>query len=211
MITTDFKLDRFAYITGWLAVLAKADYAADESFSQADDSDITTIIGGDRNAFAGLVKRYQDKITSKMWRFTKDRQQLEVLVQEVFIEAYKSLSSFRQGSSFLPWLTKIAVRTGYRHWKKSARTSKEVSLDRVGEILANNVVNEPSQAGELVHNLLSRLAPKDRLVLTLIYFEGCSTAEAAELTGWSQIMTRVRSHRARKRLKDLVERTLLRG
>ncbi|MFH1227643.1 MAG: RNA polymerase sigma factor [Planctomycetota bacterium] len=210
MITAELKLDRFAYIAGWLDAFVQ-NSAIDESISQSDINDIGATMNGDKNAFAGLIRRYQDKITAKMWRFTRDRQQLEVLVQDVFIEAYKSLHSFRQGFPFLPWLMKIAVRTGYRHWKKSARTSKEVSLDRVGEILSNNVVNEPSQAGELLHTLLSRLPPKDRLVLTLIYFEGCSMSEAAELTGWSLIMTKVRSHRARKRLKELVERASARG
>ncbi|MFA5794624.1 MAG: RNA polymerase sigma factor [Candidatus Brocadiia bacterium] len=211
MITAEFKLNGSTYIDRWLAALAQVDYTADESLSWADNSDITAIMSGNRNAFGGLVKRYQDKITAKMWRFTRDKQQLEILVQEVFVEAYKSLGSFRQGSPFLPWLIKIAVRTGYRHWNKTARTSKEVSLDRVGEIMSNDVVKEPSQAGELLHSLLSGLPPKDRLVLTLIYFEGCSMAEAAELTGWSLIMTKVRSHRARNKLKELVEKTSARG
>ena len=58
-----------------------------------------------------------------------------------------------------------------------------------------------------MHALLARLPPRDRLVLTLIYLDGCSVAEAAELTGWSQTMTKVQAHRARKKLKKLLEGT----
>jgi DNA-directed RNA polymerase specialized sigma24 family protein len=43
-------------------------------------------------------------------------------------------------------------------------------------------------------------------VLTLIYLDGCSVAEAAEQAGWSQTMTKVQAHRARKKLKKLLER-----
>jgi RNA polymerase sigma-70 factor (ECF subfamily) len=46
---------------------------------------------------------------------------------------------------------------------------------------------------------------RDRLVLMLIYLEGCSVAEAAEATGWSRTMVKVQAHRARRRLRALLE------
>jgi RNA polymerase sigma-70 factor (ECF subfamily) len=60
-------------------------------------------------------------------------------------------------------------------------------------------------AAALVHGLLGELPPRDRLVLTLIYLEGCSVAQAAELSGWSQTMVKVQAHRARKKLKKLLD------
>lgn len=62
-----------------------------------------------------------------------------------------------------------------------------------------------SAAAELVQELLAMLSPPDRLVLTLIYLDGCTMAEAAERAGWTTIGTKVRASRARQKLRDLLE------
>lgn len=215
MITAELTLNKSVYITRLLKALVPnhyvKNYALDDSFNQADSSNIIATLNGDGDAFAELIKRYQNKVAAKMWRFTRDRQELEGLTQEVFMEVYRSLRGFRQGNLFWPWLMKIAVRVGYRHWKKIARTPKAISLDGLGEIATSNRDIKPSQAAEMLHNLLAKLRPADRLVLTLIYFEGCSVAEAAEFAGWSRIMTKVRAHRARGKLKRLIEQEMAKG
>ena len=68
-------------------------------------------------------------------------------------------------------------------------------------------MTDPSaaEAGELVHAVLAQLPPRDRLVLTLLYLDECSVAEAAQLSGWSKAMVKVQAHRARKKLKSLIE------
>ena len=64
--------------------------------------------------------------------------------------------------------------------------------------------HQVQQAGAAVHAALAKLAPHDRLVLTLFYLEGCAVAEIARLTGWSQTMVKVQAFRARNRLKKLL-------
>jgi RNA polymerase sigma-70 factor (ECF subfamily) len=212
MTIAELQLPKPVFITNRLALFLqdtpKADYALDESPEQADSLDIAEILNGNRDVFTELIKRYQNQVTAKMWRFTRDRLQLEELVQDVFVEAYGSLRSFKQGAPFLPWLMKIAVRVGYRYWKKTAKTPKEISLDGLGEIIASKDKIKPDQAAELLHSMLDTLPSKDRLVLTLTYFEECSTTEVSELTGWSRIMTKVRLHRARRKLKRLIGKKL---
>jgi len=208
MTTSELIFDKSAYIANLLVAFAQTQPNKNNASNQADSNDISAILNGDGNAFAELIKRYQDRITAKMWRFTRDKQQLEELVQDVFVEAYQSLRSFKQGFPFLPWLMKIAIRVGYRHWKKTTRISKEISLDELDESVMSNKNIKPDRAAEMLHDLLANLSPKDRLVLMLTYFEGCSTAEVSELTGWSRIMTKVRLHRARGKLKRLIERKM---
>ncbi len=58
---------------------------------------------------------------------------------------------------------------------------------------------------EEVAAALEQLAPRDRLVLTLLYLESRSVAEAADLAGWSETMVKVQAHRARKRFRKLLE------
>ena len=62
---------------------------------------------------------------------------------------------------------------------------------------------DPVEAASLVHRLLAQLKPRDRLVLTLRYLEGCDVAETSRRTGWTKSMVKVQTSRAKKRLEKL--------
>ena len=64
---------------------------------------------------------------------------------------------------------------------------------------------QPADAALLASKLLERLAPAERLVLTLLYFDECSTQEIAERMGWNRAMVKMRAYRARQKLKTIVE------
>jgi RNA polymerase sigma-70 factor (ECF subfamily) len=171
-----------------------------------EQADVQKSLEGDGDAFRRIVHRYQQHIGDYMWRFTRDGNQCEELVHEVFVEAYFSLSSYAARAPFLHWLKRIATRVGYRCWKQRQR-HREVSLgeEALAELAATTDANSAREAGELVQQLLSRLAPRDRLVMTLMYLESCGMAEIAELTGWSHSMVKVQAHRARKRLRKICD------
>ena len=65
-------------------------------------------------------------------------------------------------------------------------------------------VEDAADARDLLEELLGLLGPRDRLVLTLLYWDGCTIAEAAELTGWSRSMVKVQAFRARQRVRRIV-------
>jgi len=142
---------------------AAHDRCVSETFKK-DQRDIDAVLAGDGEAYARLVARHQGMIAGRLWRFTRDRRQLEDLVADVFVEAYTSLANFRGEGEFSHWLSVIATRVGYRFWKR-----------------------------------------RDRLVLTLLYWEGMSVAQAAGETGWSESMVKVQAHRARKKLRRWLE------
>ena len=178
--------------------------AADE----ADLRDIQAALAGDGDAYGRLVGRYQNDIAHRMWRFTRDRRQLEELVQDVFVEAYYSLKGYRGTAPFPHWLNRIATRVGYRFWKRRRETAREIPLqdwDDFQESAESTIQAE--EAAELLHDLLGQLPPRDRLVLTLLYLEELTVAEAAERAGWSRTMVKVQAHRARKKLRALLEKT----
>jgi RNA polymerase sigma-70 factor, ECF subfamily len=173
-----------------------------------DQQDVTASVAGDGEAYARLVARHQHALAAYMWRFTRDRRECEELVHEAFVEAYLSLRSYRGRSPWIHWLRTVATRVGYRYWKARARQQRvsamsmaawqEVAGDPPREI-------EAAAAAEVVHAVLGRMAPRDRLVLTLLYLEQCSVSETARLCGWTQTMVKVQAHRARKRLRKLLE------
>jgi RNA polymerase sigma-70 factor (ECF subfamily) len=174
----------------------------------SDQTDIQLSLRGDGEAFGRLVQRYQDEIARQMWRFTRDGLSREELVHDVFVEAYVSLRSFRGAGPFLHWLRKVATRVGYRYWKSQKRQDQHrVTLQDWDAVVdGRQDALERQQAAEMLEFLMGRLSPADRLVLTLLHLEELSVAEVARRTGWSQISVKVRAHRARKKLKALLEK-----
>ena len=171
-----------------------------------DWHDILACLSGDENSYARLVRRYETQITRLMWRFSREATVCEELVQEVFVEAYFSLKSYRGQAPFLHWLRKIGTRVGYRFWKEQARAKSYVPLTDIGAIeRSNNDAIESSEASQILHSLLARLPRAERLVLTLMYFEQCGTKEIAERMGWTRPMVKMRALRARKKLKAIAE------
>jgi len=104
-------------------------------------------------------------------------------------------------------LRKIATRVGYRHWKTAARDRRhrQVLAGKIPEVLDAPEEHTPSEAAEYLYTILNTLPPKERLVLTMLYFEGCDTYEIAEHIGWSRTLVKVRAYRARQKLRALLE------
>lgn len=173
-----------------------------------DIKDIRSTLDGDEDAYKKLIERYQQKIASMMWRFSRNRNTHEELVQDVFVEVYLSLANYGQKGPFSHWLSKIATRVGYRYWKKQARDRRIATVgledwDQLDEISPESL--DPDEAAEMIHGLLGLLSPRNRLILTLRYLEECSVADAAKRTGWSKTMVKVQTWRAREKLKMLIE------
>jgi len=175
--------------------------------SEEDRQDIADSLAGNGEGYARLVRRYQDKVAAQMWRFTRDEVVLDQLVQDVFVEAYLSLKGFRGQAPFLHWLRRVATRVGYRYWKSRDRTEeREESLKETSLILpAAPQIQTPEEAADPLYRLLEKLPAADRMVLTLFYFEQCDLNEISSRSGWNRVLVKVRLHRARKKLKSLLE------
>jgi RNA polymerase sigma-70 factor (ECF subfamily) len=172
--------------------------------------DVTASVKGDEDAYERLVRRYEKQITGLLWRFTRDPVQCEELVQQVFVEAYFSLKTYRGDAPLLHWLRRIASRTGYRFWREKAKEPQEMPLPNF-EIMEQIEAAEedridPSEAAAVLQALLGRLPAPDRLVLTLLYFERCGTQEIAERMGWSRAKVKTQALRARRKMKEIAER-----
>jgi len=173
--------------------------------------DVKASVKGDEDAYERLVRRYEKQITGLLWRFTRDPVQCEELVQQVFVEAYFSLKTYRGDAPLLHWLRRIATRVGYRFWREKAREPQEIPLpdfDILEQIEAAEEEEriDPAEAAAVLQALLARLAAPDRLVLTLLYFERCGTQEIAERMGWSRAKVKTQALRARRKMKEIAER-----
>jgi RNA polymerase sigma-70 factor (ECF subfamily) len=169
-------------------------------------ADIRAASRGDGEAYSRIIGRYQQTIARRMHRFTRDPGAIEELVHDVFVEAYFSLSKYRGDAPLEHWLQKIATRVGYKYWERRQR-ERTISFE---DGVHDPSVAEDGAAGDAVEEVgaaLEKLPPRDRLVLTLLYLESRSVAEAADLAGWSQTMVKVQAYRARGKLRKLLEAT----
>jgi RNA polymerase sigma-70 factor (ECF subfamily) len=200
------------YVTDILSEKAKSmmertGEQASEIEQTLDTDDVRLSRRGDPDAYTRLIERHQQEIGKIMWRFSRNPMIHEELVQDVFVEAYISLATYKERAPFAHWLRRIATRVGYRHWKQKTREKKfeRFSLedwDRLSTEPTEEI--DPSQAAALLHNLLGQLPPRDRLVLTLRYLEGCDVAETAHRTGWTKSMVKVQTFRAKRKLQKLL-------
>jgi RNA polymerase sigma-70 factor, ECF subfamily len=176
-----------------------------ETLQAADRNDVRASLAGDGDAYARLVRRYQDEAASWLWRFTHDPLMLEELVQETFVQAYLSLRTFRASGPFGAWLRQIATRAGYRFWKQRRQDAARHSGSPAEPEAATDDPVDARDRQWTIQDVMAQLSPRNRLVVQLRYLEDRSVAEVAELTGWSQAMVKVQSYRARKKLHKLLE------
>jgi RNA polymerase sigma factor (sigma-70 family) len=87
---------------------------------------------GDRDAFEGLVRKYEAKVYHLAYGFVQDRAAADDLAQEIFLKVYLSLEKFHFRSGFGTWLYRLAVNHIKDHLRKTAR-KREVSLEDVAE------------------------------------------------------------------------------
>ena len=152
---------------------------------------------GDRDAFTELVQRNQRRVFRLAGRFFQQRADVEDTAQETFLRAWSRLDTYRERAPFEHWLTRICLNCCYTRLRREKGTLPLPANEPA-------VHGDPDAALE-VRGLLSRLRPSDRFLLLLLEGEGWSVEEVAGRLGWSQVNVRVRAHRARKRLRRLLE------
>jgi len=143
--------------------------------------------------------------------------QVEETAQEVFVRAYKALPTINQSGSLNAWFSTIAVRTGCDYWRRAYRNREQPLssftddhrewMERIISLRSLDLFQEAHkqrEARELLDWALDKLSPGDRMVMELVYLEGLSGKEAAELMGISVANVKIRAYRSRKRLRHIL-------
>lgn len=156
--------------------------------------------GGDTDAFGRLVRRHQQHVFRLCGRFWRQPADVEDAAQETFLTAWNKLERFSARAPFQHWLTRVCLNCCYGRLRRERRRPDH------GEIAREPVAPAADpDAGLELDRLLQALAPADRFLLLLLDGEGWSVAEIAERLGWTRVNVRVRAHRARRKLRALLE------
>jgi RNA polymerase sigma-70 factor (ECF subfamily) len=167
------------------------------------------------------MRRYSPRVFRVASRFFRDRSLVEEAAQEVFMKAFTELSSYEGRGSMEGWLTKIATNTCLNLLRSSKRRPQLTASDLtetenswMENQLAQTAMerhrsNERSLvAADLAGRVLETLPADDQLVLTMIDGEDASVKDVIEVTGWSESKVKVLAFRARRRMREAVERLL---
>jgi RNA polymerase sigma-70 factor (ECF subfamily) len=166
-----------------------------------DRTAVEATLRGDRHAFAVVIAQYRSAVATQMWRYTRDPAAHDELVHEVFVEAFRGLARFRWRSPLVHWLRRIGARVGMRSRRSRRRAMTPLPLDDRDQHTNRTHSVAGTRASDRLHELLASLSERDQLVLSLLYWQKCSVADAAEIAGWSTTMVRVQAFRARQKLR----------
>ena len=139
------------------------------------------------------------------------------------MKAFTQLKSFEGRGSMEGWLTRIATNTCLNILRSAKRRPESVVADLTEDETAwlgqqtSSVVYQPRSvedtliATDLADRVLEVLPAEDQLALLMIDGEDASVKEVAEATGWSESKVKVRAFRARKKLREAMEKLLNKG
>jgi RNA polymerase sigma-70 factor (ECF subfamily) len=178
---------------------------------------------GDEDAFAEIVRRYSPRVFRFASRFFRQQSLVEEAAQEVFLKAFTQLYSYEGRGSMEGWLTRITTNTCLNMLRSAKRrpelTVSNLNVDESGwlESKYSGAAEEEFKslersfvAADLAERVLETMSADDRLVLTLVDGEDVPVKEVAALTGWSESKVKVQAFRARRRMRDAVEKLLAR-
>lgn len=158
---------------------------------------VERFLRGDQEGFETLYRKYYEKAFSIARGVLMDSDEAADAVQEIFTQVYKNLNRFDQRSKFSTWLFRIAVNRSIQHARSVKYKKNWVELnERVPEDQPEESPIEPK-----VQESLAKLAPADRAILTLFYWEELSLNEIADSMGIAMNAAKTRLYRARERFR----------
>jgi RNA polymerase sigma-70 factor (ECF subfamily) len=173
---------------------------------------------GDQRAFEALVVKYQRRIARHVARYVTRAADVEDVVQDTFIRAYRGLPSFRGGSAFYTWLYRIATNVALSAVSRNpvpvllGDDAPEERLDVFEPGVSDNENPErrlmASQIADAVERALSRLKPELAEPLMLYEVEGKTYAQIADMLAIPIGTVRTRIFRAREFVAKRLEPVL---
>ena len=181
------------------------DYSSIEDFQLIDKA-----ISGDDNAFAELVKRYQQAIAKIVISMLGPGEDAQDVGQQVFIRFFRALEDFRGESTVLTYLTRIAINLPLNELNRRKRFftlfSKATEIAKENYTMADETnIGYDFEIKELINNALQSLQPKYRSVIVLRMMEGYTTKETAKILNLPIGTVLSRLSRAQDKLKEILE------
>jgi RNA polymerase sigma-70 factor (ECF subfamily) len=178
---------------------------------------VSRVCKGDRCAFDVLVKRYRERLYGMVYHMIANTADAADLTQDIFIQAFRTIGSFKGKSSFFTWLYRIGVNKTLEHIRRNKRRQffsfQAIDEQAIGEdfwravaVTDNSEKNAYlSELQEKLNEALQKLSNKHRMVVVLYEIENMSHAEIAAVLKCSEGTVRSRLHYAKSQLKEFLK------
>src|SRR5437899_3018963 len=150
----------------------KPDRATTRSSMASDDAELLARVrSGSPDEFREVVRRYQSRVVSVLYRYERDHQKLEDLAQETFVKVWRALDQFDGRAPFEHWLSRIATHVALDHLRRERRHRQEIALSDLGDDALEWLRAEDGgeldsrQAAELLALAMRDLSPAEQLVI----------------------------------------------
>lgn len=166
------------------------------SVLQSDGELVDAVVGGDRTAFAILVRRYEPALRAVAMSVLRDAHLAQDAAQEAFVKAYEKLGSLRRAGAFGPWLLQIGRRCALDlagQYRATSLADHDIAAVRPAGLL--------DEEKELLLAAVLGLPEWERQVVMLRHFGGYSIKEVAQITGRSVGTVTKQLSRAHRRLR----------
>jgi len=171
---------------------------------------IEKIQAGETECFAVLLDRYGQSVFSLIVKIAGNREDAEELTQDVFLKAFRSLSSFQGNSLFSTWLYRIAYNVAVSATRKKKyewlaiedSMLENVSVDEISDEIEQ--LEKEEQLSRL-EQAVEQLLPDERALISLFYLQGKKVEKIVTITGLSTSNVKTKLHRVRKKMLLLMQ------
>lgn len=172
------------------------------------DPDAQLAARGDMQAFEMIYRRYHPRVFSLCLRMTKNATQAEDLAQEVFVQLFRKINTFRGESSFSTWLHRLTVNQVLMQFRKPAVRAERAMDDDSPEEAAVGGTENPGRMSVIdrisLQEAVAQLPPGYRMVFILHDVEGYEHGQIARILGCSIGTSKSQLHKSRMRLRQLL-------
>jgi RNA polymerase sigma-70 factor (ECF subfamily) len=163
---------------------------------------------GDMEAFEELYGRHNRRVYSLCLRMTQNASEAEDLAQEVFIQLFRKIGSFRGESAFTTWLHRLTVNQVLMHFRKRSVKLEQTTEEGETPVQIVKGTENPNQMPVVdriaLDKAIEQLPPGYRTVFTLHDIEGHEHEEIARMLGCSVGTSKSQLHKARMKLRQLL-------
>ena len=181
--------------------------------SLADEQIIARVLDGDRALFELIMRRYNARLFRTARAILRNEAEAEDAVQQAYISAYEHLGQFHGDARFSTWLTRIAIRAAQSRLRSVDRRGEvDLAAEKQEDIMshASAPADNPEEnvaRGELaglIERAIDQLPEPYRVVFMLREVQQLSTAESAECLEVTEEVIKVRLHRAKTMLREVI-------
>ncbi|MBW7867689.1 MAG: sigma-70 family RNA polymerase sigma factor [Brumimicrobium sp.] len=177
-----------------------------------DSEIIERVLKGEKSLYEVIIRKYNPYLYKIGRSYNYNHEDTEDLMQDTYIDAYKSLNQFENRSNFKTWVTRIMLNNCYRKREKSS-FKNEFSEENLRENVTPMYANTSNDTLKMVHNselaalleeALSKVPENYRMVFTLREMNGYSVEETAKLLDITEANVKVRLNRAKTMLQEFI-------